>query len=292
MMNAMRLRAVALGLLAGCSSSPTTDDGSCAAGTWVGGFQINVMDSTNASPDFQGSVQERYVLKNSWRTIMSDGSCELSELEPAMVCTPSCPVGDICSFDGTCVHAPGRSVGTVRLTGWGSSPISFEPNIGELSTYYTSDPNLLDPVGAPLGPAPAPGTALALNASGGDYTPFSLTGRMITPLAFRSDAALTVRRGQSLTLEWNPPDQPGQTQIFAIVNFGASGAGTTTCTFPDTGRGIVSAPLLPSSASDPSSAATYAVTLHRYTVTSTQIAPGCVSFSINSQADQLFSLEN
>src|SRR5262245_15585165 len=132
-MQAMRLRVVALGLLpAGCSSSKSAapDGGACAEGTsWLGGFDISVMDSTNPSPDLYGSVQDRYVAAagTQSRTLMSDGPCQLMESGLPVDCTPSCAVGDTCASDGTCMHVSSVSVDTVRLTGWSSSPMTFEP---------------------------------------------------------------------------------------------------------------------------------------------------------------------
>ena len=221
---------------------------------------------------------------------MSEGPCQVWQTPLPVDCTPACADGDVCTNDGTCVHAPPVSVGTVRLTGWGPSPLSFEPVVAGPTIYYASEPTF-DGAGNPLGPAPAPGTALTLDAAGGDLAPFSLTAHMIAPVAFGWSAEPTIQRGQPLTLEWNRPNQPGQSYVLAVVNFGASLI-YATCTLPDTGQGAIPASILTPLAGAPGTTDSWGVSLNRLSVASTRIAAGCVTFDVASHVEGSFSIQN
>jgi len=287
--------ALALGTGApACSSASTTPEVGelyepCAEGTRVGSFGLWTSPSgdTGASV-LNGAVWDHREVSDYQRPVVSDGACTLMESDPGIPCTPACTGSDGCYPDGTCGPASiTHSVGTVTVTGLASGRFSIEPYTGDYKAY-SSDPSDL-----PY-PLAAPGAAISLRASGGDYAPFVLAGRGVTPLP-QPTSPLAVVRDQPLALEWNAPSLPAPTRLLAHVYLGNTGildgggvpgAGTVVCNFPDTGTGIVPAALI-NRLIDQGVGAVPLINLQRATVSSTQLAHGCVDFSVVTPSHQL-----
>jgi hypothetical protein len=234
---------------------------------------------------FVGMVKNRREMSDFQRAVVSDGACTLMERDWGIPCTPACAGDEACYPDGTCAPNPiGHSVGTVTLTGLQSGRSSFEPSGGTIA-YAASADDL------PYPPA-APGAAISLDTPGGDYAPFTLAGRGVSPLLPRT-GTLAVARDQPLTIEWGAPSLPAATRLIASVNlgndnqFGGSvpGAGYLVCNFPDTGAATVPTALL-SQLMDQGVGAAPLLTMQRTTVSSTQITHGCVDFSVTTSATQ------
>lgn len=262
----------------------------CSEGTQVGDFSLwlmaTAMDSTSGSSVFNGTVWDRPGFSDHQHPVMSEGACTLMELDPAISCTPACTGTDVCYTDGTCApNTVSRSVGTVQLSGL-AAPVSFEPAAGDFMPYSSQ------PGQVPY-PASAPGAPITLRASGGLYAPFTLAGSGLTPLWPRA-GALTVTRDSALTFEWNAPDSAGRARVIAYINLGSNGglegggipgAGNIVCNFPDTGTGTVPMALL-TQLIDQGVGSAPLLSIQRMTVSSTQLAGGCVAFSVVAPSSQ------
>jgi hypothetical protein len=277
---------------AGCSSGLTPDGqygAQCAQTARAGGFVLWLtsagMDSTSGSAEIDGTVWDRPQPSFVPRTVVAaEGACALTEDDPGTSCTPSCAGDEVCTQDGTCVNWVAHSVGTVQLTGL-DRPVSLEPPTSGFVTYSSG-------AGDVPYPGAAPGAAITLQTSGGDYAPFTLTAYGLTPLWQRA-GALPVARDQPLTIEWNARSPQEPTRLVATVYLAGDltdggnvpGNPEIVCTFPDTGTGTVPASLL-TRLIDLGVGSAPALGLERMTVGSTQIAPGCVDFQVLSQSDQ------
>ena len=278
---------------AACSSDMTVSDGGalyspCAEGTQVGRFNLGVAASgaDTGTAGFVGMVMDRPALSDFQRPVVSDGACTLMERDWGMPCTPACASDEVCYPDGTCAPTSiAHSVGTVTLTGLASGRSTFQPPTDGIGAIvYAASPGDL-----PYPPA-APGAAISLDTSGGDYAPFTLAGQGVTPLQART-GALSVARDQPLTIDWGAPSLPAATRLIAFVILGSdspfpdAGTGYVMCNFPDTGTGTVPAALV-NLLIDQGVGAAPSLSMQRATVSSTQITHGCVDFSVTTSTSQ------
>jgi hypothetical protein len=135
-----------------------------------------------------------------------------------------------------------------------------------------------------------PDTSITAATSGGDYPPFSLEARGVEPLAF-DGADLSVGHGRSLEVTWGPPTRPGAAHITAMVALQPSVSGPMIeCTFADTGAASIPASLL-DRLLDLGINGYPLVRLTRRTVTSTNIAPGCVELDVNATVRRGLSVD-
>jgi hypothetical protein len=263
-----------------CSSDLTAPDGAelyspCAEGTRVGSFGLWTWPTSDSGASaLEGAVFDHPEVSDLQRPVASDGACTLMELDPQIPCTPDCTGNDTCYPDGTCApRSITHSVGTVTLTGLLSGRFSINPFVGDYMAYSSDAGDLPYPLAAP-------GAAISLRASGGDYAPFILTGRGVMPLP-EPTGALAVVRDQALALEWSAPSVPAPTRLLVYIYLGndglldrpgVPGAGTVTCNFPDTGTGTVPASLL-NRLIDQGIGMAPVLTMERKTVSSTRRDP-------------------
>ena len=288
----MRLRVVALVFLAGCSGGNLTTTlnggvlyGPCAEETDVGGFSIDFSGPSAGGSVFYGTVANRSLGSDYWRTLASEGACELITPDPAIACDPPCTGADGCYPDGTC--APDRitlDVGIVEISGLTSGSRSFEAYLGDYKAYESNPGDLPSP------PA-APGAVISLRAAGGSSAPFTLDGRGFAPLS-QTGAPLTVTPGQPLALAWEPPSEPVTTRLLVHLVLARDegllegpSADFITCNLPDNGAGTIPALLL-DPLIDHGVGTGPLLQLERLTVSSTQIAQGCVSFVVRTRSEQ------
>jgi hypothetical protein len=247
----------------------------CEPGTIVGGAFV-VLLSPGAMAPGAGDVGYTYVSagvtdgvarSDQWITSAAEGTCRLLDRPP---CASACAEPTFCARGNRCASTPPRKdVGTISLHGLGV-PLELTPLQGAYSWTIT------DPF-----PAFSPGTPITIETSGGDYAPFFLEARGVEALAF-DGANLSFGRGRSLDFTWTPPTRPSAARILAIVTLQPSALGPVIeCTLPDTGAASVPASLL-----DPLLALGINGTPHLYvsrrTVTSTNIAPGCVQLEVTA----------
>jgi hypothetical protein len=131
---------------------------------------------------------------------------------------------------------------------------------------------------------------ISLRAAGGSTAPFTLHGRGFAPLA-QTGARLTVTRGQQLALAWERPSEPVTTRLLAHLvlardegRLEGPNADFITCNLPDTGAGTIPALLL-DLLIDHGVGTGPLLQLERVTVSSTQIAQGCVSFVVGTRSE-------
>jgi hypothetical protein len=139
-------------------------------------------------------------------------------------------------------------------------------------------------------PLASPDAPITVETSGGDYAPFSLEARGVEALAF-DGANLSFGRGRSLDFIWTPPTRPSAARIQAIVVLQPSVSGPMIeCTFPDTGAASIPVALL-----DPLLALGINGTPHLYvarrTVTSINIAPGCVELQVTARVRRTVAID-
>jgi hypothetical protein len=189
-------------------------------------------------------------------------------------CSTSCALPSVC--DGAaCVAGPtAKTVGTVTVTGLDAA-LSATPN--SQKSYYA-------PVPAGSFPPVAPGAAVVLAASGGDYAGFSLLGGGF-PLIESPSKTLPLETGRPFTVTWTPPPAPAVSRMFVKLDIAFHGGvdAQIQCDVPDNGGvtvpvSLVDALIARGIAGFPSAF------LIRRTIDSADVdtGGGCVDFSITT----------
>ena len=211
---------------------------------------------------------------DQWITAADAGSCRLLD-HPT--CAPACAEPTFCATGNRCLGPPTqKDLGTISIIGL-AVPLG--------SPWGSYSESIADPF-----PPAVPDASITAATSGGDYAPFSLEARAVEPLVF-DGADLSVGHGRSLDFTWTPPTRPGAAHIMALVMLQPSVSGPMIeCTFPDTGAASVPAALLDRLLNlgvngYPS------LRLFRRTVTSTNIAPGCVELEVDALVRRRLSVD-
>jgi hypothetical protein len=222
------------------------------------------------------SVHDGVQRHDQWITAADAGSCRLLSRP---TCAPTCAEPMFCATGNRCLGMPTlKDVGTISIRGL-AVPLELTP----LQRVYSR--SILDPF-----PPAVPDASIAVETSAGDYAPFSLEARAVEPLAF-DGADLSVGHGRSLDVTWTPPTRPGAAHIMAMVALQPSVSGPRIqCTFPDTGAASVPASLL-DRLLDLGINGFPSFWLVRRTVTSTNIAPGCVELEVNAIVRRRLSVD-
>jgi len=141
----------------------------CTAGTQVGGFNLAIDADLQASGSsrFNGIVYDQPLVEADV-AFARDGQCTL--MDPADL--NWCETADLPR--GKCAAGFSHSAGIVRLDGL-VTPWVIEPFQGGFMGYEGG-------VQDGTFPPAAPGMPIKLSTSGGDYHPFTLTARGISPL--------------------------------------------------------------------------------------------------------------
>jgi hypothetical protein len=279
----------ALAVFLGCSSSGGGGSGGsggggnsgdllfkpCAASAYVRGFAIELLqpDGDAAYSQLNGAVTDRVSPREVWQQVASEGNCRV-EAGPTLNCTAACASEEECG--GTqCVPRPkAQSVGNLTLTGVGATAPVMPTSGG---VYYTSLPY----------PPFAPGDAVTLQAAGGVYPAFTLTGRGIAPMVFSGAGLPTVTMGQSFTTTWTAPAQSGAAKVTVRLEIAHHGglAARLLCDVPDTGTITIPAALI-TKLIEQGTAGFPTVSVTRQTVDSTMLAHGCVELKVASAIER------
>jgi hypothetical protein len=216
-----------------------------------------------------GAVRDKVDPGKVWQAALTEGDCRLMV---GPTCTTSCALPSVC--DGaTCVPGPTtKTVGTVTVTGLDAA-LSATPN--SQKSYYA-------PVPAGSFPPVAPGTPVALTASGGDYPGFSLLGGGF-PLIESPSKELPLEMGRPFTVTWTPPPAPAVSRMVVKLDIAFHGGvdAQIQCDVPDSGSvtvptSLVDALIARGIAGFPSAF------LIRRTIDSADVGAGCVDFSITT----------
>ena len=257
----------------------------CDPGTRVGGIWIGLIAPGSMAPGDSGGVGYTTVSagvydgvsrSNQWITAADAGGCRLLDRP---TCAPACAEPMFCATGNRCLGTPTlKDMGTLSIQGL-AVPLELAP----IGRYYSA--SIVDPF-----PPAMPDASITAATSGGDYAPFSLEARAVEPLAF-DGADLSIGHGRSLDVTWTPPTRPGAAHIVAMVVLQPSvGGPIIECTFPDTGAASIPASLL-DRLIDLGINGYPSLRLLRRTVTSTNIAPGCVELEVDATVRRSLSVD-
>jgi len=269
-------------LLAGCASEespgpelqsepPDMPYTPCASEQQVGEFTIERgEDYTSVGGKVYDAITPNRVAQLEAR----EGECQLLAL-PAFLCNPGCAVStETCGADSRCMPLPQPvTVGAVHVTGM---VVPVELTANAVTGGYR-------PRGAQL-PHPGfePGSPLALQASGGDFSAFELWGWGIFPLT-KVDAPVHVVAGAPTTVGWSAPQSAGPGRLHVSLNVNNHGRSNAwiECDFADDGaaeipESLVDALLARGQSGFPT------ITFSRRTVTSSELDWGCVQLAVSS----------
>jgi sugar lactone lactonase YvrE len=230
----------------------------------VGAFEVAHEESYSY---VSGSVTDGVVPSAVPIELSSSGACRLVRQNNPH-CDPSCPSGQTCDNDGSCIPFPvNQSVGTVTIEGL-LQPVEMEPTESGNLYFDTTLPHPAFEAGAPI----------KLTADGGDLT---LYGEGVEVLETSGDGWQVVP-GQALNITWMPgTDQSAD--ITATINIDQHGTSPASliCEGPDTGCLTVPAELI-DELIDLGVSGAASGSLYRRTVDSMEIDTGCVELSVFS----------
>ena len=241
----------------------------CAASERVGGFLVLLADGYTA---VEGRVASGVVPANVREATSVSGSCRV--LEGRVLSCPACGAGETCGTDGACVPYPtAGSVGVVAVQGL-SAALSMSPtSIGSYTNGATSLPH----------PGVGEGAVVSVDAPGDVLPGFTLEARGIAPLATElTEVALA--RDRALTVTWTPATEPSA-RIRLLLDLAHHGgiAASLECDGLDDDGGFEIPANLVTRLMDIGLAGFPTLTISRRAASSTDIAPGCVDFSIVSE---------
>lgn len=269
--------------LGGSTSNGGTSAGSaldipyqpCAASDSVGRFRIELAEDYTL---VQGQVFDAVEPSQIPVEVMSDSACQL--LRPqVLLCQPACAFStETCGAGGTCQPLPvAHDLGIVSVSGL-VIPIEMLANERTKSYSNPASPRL---------PHPGfdAGAALTLQTAGGDYMALELQGWGISALVMSSEA-IAVNPGQPTALRWEASGNPtpARIRVNLDINVHGSGGARIECNFPDSGSANIPATLVDALIAQGLSGFP-TITVTRETLTSQNIEPGCVEFSVASAVD-------
>ncbi len=209
---------------------------SCARGTDVGGFTIELADAyTGVQGQVMTGVVPSNVLAVQQEVTGTDGDCVLVAA-PGLTCDPACAVGETCGEANTCIPYPTAiSVGDVAVRGMA---IDFTMSPTAPIEYYTNPSTLPHP-------GFVSGAGIALDAAGGDGAAFTLRGWGVDALAPTQDV-VTVEDGVPLVIGWDAPPDAGPAKVEITLNINGHGlvGSHVVCEVTDDGEFTVPAALV------------------------------------------------
>lgn len=256
--------------------TPAFSYSQCEAGTRVGSFVVDVAPDFPDSPQFTsitGSVTDGVLPTAVPNVIAEAGDCRLL-VTPRFECDPTCTALQTCGPSG-CVDFPTQhSVGEVTITGLAVA-MTMAPS-GRNS--YSNPPAAMLPH-----PGFEPEADLTLEAAGDEYSGFTLRGWGVHALAVPA-ATPEVRRDLPTEVRWTAPGVSGPAKLYLALNVDnhGSSAARIECLTEDDGELDIDAELT-NQLLDRGLSGFPSLTLHRRTVDSTNIEPGCVEFVVGSQ---------
>lgn len=279
--------------LAGCSSdmaSTTTPPADTSTGDpkiLVGTFLVSLVapDTATGSAGYtsvvgkvsSGPTPSQVIYTES----SSSGACKL--MKPRVpFCNQACTGGAVCVEDDTCQSYPtAKSVGTVKATGIKTTAGATEFSMSPVANNYQPTGGVSCPF-----PAFAEGDAIKLESSGGDYAPFTLSSKGISPLSLNS-TGLKLQSGQALSLSWTPPGVAGSTiSVKLDISHHGGTKGMIQCDADDTGSLTIAASLITELLNLGTAGFPTIIVTRTAPVGSAVIAPGRVDLTISSTVEQ------
>jgi hypothetical protein len=211
----------------------------------------------------------------------AQGACRLLKVS-VYSCEPPCGAGTACGPGGTCIPVPNpRGVGAVTVKGLGQ-PIVIAPN----DSQFYSRPNQ---------PPYQDGADIGLATGGGAYPAFTIWARGVTSLQ-TGPGPLRSELDRPLPVTWTPPAAPDErVHVELAIELAVHrDAVSIECDVPDTGSFEVPAELTTQlrnvARALPGKLLESDVILHRQSVDSTMIPPGCVELTVRTPATAALEL--
>jgi len=242
----------------------------CPAGGRAGSFTV---DRDHGATFVTGQVFDAVL--PAPEELRAEGDCRLLKVS-AYSCDPPCGAGTACGPGAKCLPAPNpRSVGSVTIKGIGR-PRVIAPNG---SAYYASPGN----------PPYQDGVDVGLVTGGGAYPPFTIWARGVSSIETTA-TALRSELDQPLPVAWTPPS-PADDRVRVTIAVELAvhrDAVSIECDVADTGSFEVPAALMTElrrvAVGLPGQLLESDVLLHRRSVDSVMIAPGCVELVVRTPA--------
>ncbi|MES2645143.1 MAG: hypothetical protein V4850_36990 [Myxococcota bacterium] len=244
-------------------------NGACALADDHGGFNVTVLeDATTVA----GTVADGVVPATVLEELVREGDCAVLRRNNPY-CEPTCPPGETCAFDGTCVPYPAnQGLGTVTLDGL-VVPVVMEPVFPGNTYYDTSLPH----------PAYTPGELLTLSMPGGVYGPLELYGVGVEPLDL-PDVVWVIEGGVDYVLDWPAPaGAVVRSEIAIQISIDQHGVSPSVlrCVFADDGQATIPGAVL-SALVDVGVTGFPAASIERRTVDQGAAGAGCLDFVVTS----------
>jgi hypothetical protein len=202
----------------------------------VGTFNLRLVPGIEASGTAAASAAQSAFIGSvadgptptamAWLVDQEANGCTLY-VPKSPFCDPGCGSSAVCVSDDTCVERPtSQTVGTIRLTGVGSSEVVMTPIAG----------NYQPKGGTALAFPPCmEGAEVKLAADGGTFTPFTLSAKCIAELDFKGP--IKIVKGSALKLTWKAPGQAALARIQVRLDISHHGGarGKIECDVADSG---------------------------------------------------------
>jgi hypothetical protein len=185
------------GTSGGGSSAPSPGDPNTVVGTFTASLIAPSETEPSGHTSFVGKVYDRATpAQIVWEEAKTSGSCRLSTPRVPFCNTP-CGGSAVCVDDDKCQDYPtAQTVGTVTVTGIKTSRGGTEFSMDPVAKTYQPPASVQLPF-----PAFDEGTALDLQAAGGDLKAFTISAKGVAALALDS-AELKLSRADALPLRW------------------------------------------------------------------------------------------
>ena len=278
------------GASGGTAGTSTSGDAGAAGVTpIVGTFNLTLVEpseGTEGYAAFSGKVFDGPVPDATiWKLLDSDGDCQL--LKPVIpFCDGGCGTG-VCVADGQCQEQPSaHSVGDLTLTGISTVSGATSVVVSPILKGYSN------PAGITFSyPPAAEGTAVTLDAAGGDYSAFTLEAPGIAPLVLAADS-YPISSSQPLSFSWTPAAEPSKSHILVHLDISHHGGskGKIECDTADDGALQINASLM-SQLLALGVAGYPTVTVTRRATGEVTIAPGRVTFNIQQNVERAITVE-
>jgi hypothetical protein len=238
----------------------------------VGAFVIELGDGFTS---VRGQVYDAVTPRDVPVQVAVEGECQLFTA-PSMMCNPLCDASSqVCTPGNLCQAKPEpHDLGRVQVRGL-RVPLRMAAN--QVTKSYAN------PASAGL-PHPGfePGASMELSTSGGDYAPIALLGWGVTGLEGVPEQ-VPVRGQRPLELSWLPPADagPARVQLNLNINHHGSTSNWIECDVADVGAAVIPASLI-DALLERGRSGYPTLTVTRRSVSSAEIAPGCVELQVAS----------
>jgi hypothetical protein len=197
---------------AAASGGSAAGGGALSPAKLAGAFNLKLEPARTATSTSMGSAAQTGFVGSltdapppvamSWVVSQEASGCKLYTPKSPF-CDPGCGGNAVCVTDDQCVERPSaQTVGSIHLTGVGSSELTMDPVAGN---YQPKAGTVL-----PFPPC-TEGSQVRVAAEGGSFTPFVLVAKCIAELDFPGPVKIV--KGSPLLLTWKAP---GQTSLARI----------------------------------------------------------------------------